>query len=106
MTASSASIRLLTTSPCRAECQLADWKVNKKGCKIQQVLNEVNNKYNLKPLRPPVGRCTGCSVKFDDENYPCEDVCEDCGYQVCESCCVHSSRGTYPHSFIRPPQKL
>ena len=76
-----------------AQCQLADWKVHKKGCKIQQVLNQVDEKYNLTPLRPAVGRCTGCNLKFNDEDQFCEDACEECGYQVCESCCVDTSGG-------------
>lgn len=79
----------------RAQCQLDDWKTHKKGCKIQQALNEINDKMNLEPLRPPVGRCTGCNVKFDDEDYLLEDACDDCGYQTCESCCVHSSKGAF-----------
>lgn len=52
---------------------------------------------NLEPPRPLEGRCTGCNLKFDDEDDLCEDACEECGYQVCDSCSVDTSNGAFVH---------
>ncbi|KAI0337029.1 hypothetical protein BDW22DRAFT_1340613 [Trametopsis cervina] len=82
------------TRYCTAKCQLEGWKTHKKACKIEQILKEVNEKFDLAPLRPTVGRCTGCNLKFDEDEYYCEDACEECGYQVCESCAADTSSGT------------
>ncbi|THH13617.1 hypothetical protein EUX98_g9700 [Antrodiella citrinella] len=85
------------THYCSERCQKDDWKIHKKGCKIQAQLNIINDAHHeqLKNTkeRPPQGKCTGCNVKFT-EDYPCSDECSECGYQVCESCEVHQSRGT------------
>ncbi|KAL4249339.1 MYND-type zinc finger protein samB [Abortiporus biennis] len=82
------------TRYCSAECQSEDWKNHKKPCKIQQMLNVVNEAEAAKPQpRPPKGRCTGCNVRFNGD-YPCADECPECGYQACESCDVHHSKGT------------
>lgn len=88
----------------RAECQLADWKIHKKGCKMNQLLEKINKEMREKPpARPVDGRCTGCNLKFDDEdededegegNY-CVDECAECGYQVCDDCSVDTSHGVY-----------
>lgn len=76
---------------------MADWKSgHKKACKIQQILNDAQKTLKVDPpARPPVGRCTGCNMKFSstDRDYYCESSCEACGYQACESCACHSSRG-------------
>ncbi|KAI0683104.1 hypothetical protein C8Q76DRAFT_636937 [Earliella scabrosa] len=79
---------------CSEACQQTDWKIHKKGCKIQQMLNKINDEHNAKPRpRPSPARCTGCNVKFS-EDYPCEDECPTCGYVACESCISHHSNGT------------
>ncbi|KAH8092662.1 hypothetical protein BXZ70DRAFT_452480 [Cristinia sonorae] len=82
---------------CSSQCQLADWKVHKKGCEIQKMLNVINNQHKEKSKttkeRPPRGKCTGCDVKFS-EDYPCDSDCAKCGFQACESCVVHERRGT------------
>lgn len=52
------------------KCQMIDWKErgHKKGCKIQQMLNEMNAAQDAKrPERPPADRCTGCNVKFNED---------------------------------------
>lgn len=78
-----------------AECQKADWKTHKKGCKLQQTLNKFNDERNAKPrARPRMSHCTGCNVKFS-EDYPCDDECPTCGYVACESCICHHSRGKF-----------
>ncbi|GJE89825.1 zinc finger MYND domain-containing protein [Phanerochaete sordida] len=85
-----------TTRYCSKECQMVDWKErgHKKGCELQKVLNEFNAKQEAqKPARPAKGRCTGCNTRFDDDDY-CDQECPECGYQTCESCACHSSRGT------------
>lgn len=62
---------------------------------MQQMCNEINKKMDLEPpKRPPVGRCTGCNVKFG-EDYYCDDACETCGYQACESCVSDTSNGAF-----------
>jgi rRNA maturation endonuclease Nob1 len=68
---------------------------------MNQLLNEINKKYDLKPLRPVVGRCTGCNLKFDGEDYYCEDACDECGYQTCENCSADTSRGMCSSGSLR-----
>ncbi len=80
----------------RSECQQADWKIHKKSCEFQQVVYEANKKLALQPpTRPKPGRCTGCNLKFDGEDYYCEDACDECGYQACEICISHKSNGQF-----------
>ncbi|KAI1786878.1 hypothetical protein LXA43DRAFT_1032006 [Ganoderma leucocontextum] len=82
------------TRYCSEECQRTDWKTHKKGCKIQQMLNTINEEHAAKPrARPPKNRCTGCNVRFS-EDYPCDGECETCGYLACESCICDYSNGT------------
>ncbi|KAI0630005.1 hypothetical protein C8Q77DRAFT_1139879 [Trametes polyzona] len=82
------------TRYCSEACQKANWKTHKKGCKMQQMLNAINEEHAAAPRpRPDRKRCTGCNVKFTSD-YPCEDECPDCGYLACESCVCHHSKGT------------
>ncbi|CAL1717345.1 unnamed protein product [Somion occarium] len=79
---------------CSPECQLENWKIHKKGCKIQQEINKFEAKQKAEPpKRPAKGKCTGCGVKFS-EDYSISEECPDCGYQACECCVSHHSRGT------------
>ncbi|TFK49587.1 hypothetical protein OE88DRAFT_1662109 [Heliocybe sulcata] len=80
---------------CSPSCQQEDWRAHKKGCKIQQMLNVINEKDDKKEAqtRPVEGRCTGCNVKFGEEE-ECDQVCEDCGYRTCMDCSCSSRRGT------------
>ena len=60
---------------------------------MQQICNEYNEKLkNQPPPQPKPGRCTGCDLKFTEDDY-CDGECPDCGYQTCESCSCHNSRG-------------
>ena len=60
---------------------------------MQQVLNKFEEEEKAIPKpRPSSKRCTGCNVRFN-EDYPCEDECEACGYVACESCISHHSNG-------------
>ena len=69
--------------------------MHKKACPMNVVLREFNEKARMAPLeRPARGVCTGCHSKFNEDN-PCEDDCKDCGYQTCESCSVHKTRGAW-----------
>ena len=79
------------------KCQKADWKLHKKTCEMQQVLNRYNDQPRTQP-RPDPKRCTGCSVKFN-RDYPCEDECESCGYVACESCACDHSNGEFREAF-------
>ncbi|EMD39661.1 hypothetical protein CERSUDRAFT_150285 [Gelatoporia subvermispora B] len=82
---------------CSANCQQLDWRrSHKRGCKIQQQLNQINAEMAAKPSeRPPVGKCTGCNVKFSEKREVyCDSECETCGYQACESCAVDHTEGT------------
>lgn len=77
----------------REACQKANWKIHKKGCEIQQMLNRMNDEHNAAPrARPNPKRCTGCNVRFT-EDYPCDGECPDCGYVACESCICDNSNG-------------
>ncbi|KAI9069338.1 hypothetical protein FKP32DRAFT_1641079 [Trametes sanguinea] len=79
---------------CSQACQKADWKTHKKGCEMQQIINQFEEAQASAPrARPNSKRCTGCNTKFS-EDYPCEDECPDCGYVVCESCACDQSNGT------------
>lgn len=75
-----------------------DWQNHKNGCQIQQQLNIMNDAHKAqqeakKPAgKPPRENCTGCGVKFT-KVYPRDGDCQECGYQACESCVVHTSRG-------------
>ena len=81
-----------------AKCQEADWKNgHKKGCEFQRICNEFNEKAKREQPsneRPPDGYCTGCNLEFNDEDDDCDLFCEACGYQACESCSAHHSKGT------------
>ncbi|KAI0671123.1 hypothetical protein C8Q78DRAFT_973674 [Trametes maxima] len=82
------------TRYCSEACQKADWKTHKKGCEMQQLINNFEEAQAARPAPPPnKKRCTGCNVKFS-RDYPCEDECPDCGYVVCESCVSDTSNGT------------
>ena len=60
---------------------------------MNQYLADFSKKLSLStPERPPVGRCTGCNLKFGGEDY-CDDTCEMCGYQVCKVCAVDKIDG-------------
>ncbi|KAI0090995.1 hypothetical protein BDY19DRAFT_984056 [Irpex rosettiformis] len=87
------------TRYCSAECQLEDWKTHKKGCKMNQLLKKINQEYHerQRSSKPDPDRCTGCNLKFPDEEEEencCADECAECGYLVCEDCSVDTSRGT------------
>ncbi|KAH9932706.1 uncharacterized protein BXZ73DRAFT_46757 [Epithele typhae] len=79
-----------TARYCSTRCRDANWRTHQRSCGIQQKLNEMTTRIALTPpKRPPVGQCTGCGVKVR-----CLAMCKDCGYQACDSCESHHSRGT------------
>ncbi|KAJ7091340.1 hypothetical protein B0H15DRAFT_778494 [Mycena belliarum] len=80
---------------CGPACQKKAWPTHKRECEMNRILREYQEKEEAKPIpRPPPTRCTGCNVKYDEEEYIAEDVCDDCGYTACESCVSHHSRGS------------
>lgn len=99
-----ASTRLLITcinTSRREACQKANWKIHKKGCEIQQMLNRMNDEHAAAPRsRPNPKRCTGCNVRFT-EDYPCDGECPDCGYVACESCICDNNNGTVHLNAVR-----
>ena len=71
--------------------------MHKKACQFNVILREHNEKARKAPPPTPAkGRCTGCNEKFS-EDYYCDDECEECGYQACESCAVDESNGECHH---------
>ncbi|KAK0454125.1 uncharacterized protein EV420DRAFT_1273366, partial [Desarmillaria tabescens] len=89
---------------CSEKCQKAEWRIHKKGCAMNKMLREMQEKAEeeeaKKPLkRPPTNRCTGCNHKFEDGNdedwdEEDRDECPDCEYIACESCISDTSIGS------------
>lgn len=84
----------------RPACQNADWKTHKKACQMQQKIDEIMNKAEAKSAaqpskKPAKDRCTGCNVRFEEDEYECDQECPDCEYMTCESCSCHNSRGEW-----------
>lgn len=87
-----------TATYCGAACQKKAWATHKKGCKIEHMLYEMQQKQaaeeRSKPVkRPRTTHCTGCNVKFSEE-YEVDGDCPDCGYMACEGCSCSNSRGS------------
>jgi hypothetical protein len=80
-----------------ADCQSADWKRHKRECKMNELLNQMNEEHARRPPpKPDCTRSTGCHGEFnEEEGMHAEDECPDCGYLACESCVCHHSRGTF-----------
>ena len=91
-----------TSHPRRKRCRNADWRNHQRECKIHQKLHEIDLRIAMtRPKRPPEGLCTGCKTTVGESRRLA--MCKDCGYQVCDSCESHHSRGT-SQSVVHVPE--
>lgn len=119
--------RLLNYS---ADCSKAHWPEHKSKCMSEKNINAILDRFNAeleaKPVsRPSSKKCTGCGQRFDEDEYPVDEACDECGrrfsivyvcedglicqclgYMACESCSCDYNNGMQCGKVLRRSWKL